>query len=94
LTLIITKKNGVKEGTIEIVGVLQEERREGIGSSLILEGLEWMVAQGMTTVLAYVYTSNKDSLSVFQHLGFEVLSEDVTYRLLIWALEFFKAFEF
>ncbi len=77
------ERNKVKEGTIEIVGVLQEERRKGIGSCLVAKGLEWMMAEGITTVLAYVYAGNKNSISVFRHLGFKVLNEDLTYRLLI-----------
>lgn len=77
------ENNRVKEGTIEIVGVLHEERRKGIGSSLIVKGLEWMKAEGMDTVFSYVYSGNKDSLKVFESLGFRTVSEDLTYKLRI-----------
>lgn len=75
------KKNNVKEGTIEIAGVLPSERRKKIGASLLVKSLEWMKEEGIVTVLAYALSTNTNSIILLQYLGFTLLNEDVIYKL-------------
>jgi ribosomal protein S18 acetylase RimI-like enzyme len=75
------KKNKVKEATIEIVGVLPEERRKGIAAALITEALKWMKTHDITTALAIVNSNNKNILAVANRLGTKITNQQLTYKL-------------
>jgi ribosomal protein S18 acetylase RimI-like enzyme len=77
------KKNKVKEATIEIVGVLPEERRKNIATSLILKAFKWMKTHDITTALAIVNSNNKNILAVANRLGTKITNQQLTYKLYI-----------
>jgi mycothiol synthase len=71
----------VKAGRISSVGVLKAYRKRGIGTRLMLHGLEILKAKGMTRAILHVddYNPTK-ALTLYEKVGFRVKKKDFTYE--------------
>src|SRR4030042_5062705 len=71
----------VKAGRISSVGVLKAYRRRGIGTRLMLHGLEILGAKGMTRAILHVddYNPTK-AVTLYEKVGFRVEKKDFTYE--------------
>jgi mycothiol synthase len=71
----------VKAGRISSVGVLKGYRRRGIGTRLMLHGLETLKAKGVTKAILHVDDSNPtEALTLYEKVGFRVKKKDFTYE--------------
>ena len=74
------KYKGIKRGWIDTIGVLKPHRRKGIGTSLILRGMEYLKSRGMTEVELGVDDSNPtEAIKLYEKVGFKVVRKDLTY---------------
>jgi mycothiol synthase len=74
------KFKGIKRGWIETIGVLKPYRRKGIGTSLILRGMEYLKSNGMTEVELGVDDSNPTKATkLYEKVGFRLIRKDLTY---------------
>jgi len=71
----------VRAGRISSVGVLKGHRRRGIGTRLMLHGLEILKAKGMIKAILHVddYNPTK-ALTLYEKVGFRVKRKDFTYE--------------
>lgn len=75
-----TEKN-VKAGIILDIGVLKPYRRKGIGTRLMLHGLEALKTKGMTKALLGVDDFNPTkAIKLYEKLGFKVVKKHLTYE--------------
>jgi len=74
------KYQGIKRGWITTIGVIKDLRRKGIGTSLILHGMECLKSKGMTEAVLGVDDSNPTkAIELYKKVGFKVLYKDLTY---------------
>lgn len=74
-------KQNVKSGHISRIGVLEPYRRRGIGTRLILQGLETIKAKGMTKAMVDTEDNNPtNAVKLYEKVGFEVVQEYLTYE--------------
>ena len=72
------RKLGVERGGLWSVGVLKEYRCRGVATRLMLEGMEWLVAQGMDEVELGVDDENVTrARRVYERLGFKEVHTDM-----------------
>jgi mycothiol synthase len=71
----------VRVGRISSIGVLKGYRRRGIGTRLMLHGLETLRGKGMTRAILHVddYNPTK-ALTLYEKVGFRVKKKDFTYE--------------
>jgi ribosomal protein S18 acetylase RimI-like enzyme len=71
----------VRAGRMSSVGVLEGYRKRGIGTRLMLHGLEILKAKGMTRAILHVddYNPTK-ALTLYERMGFRVKKKDFTYE--------------
>jgi mycothiol synthase len=72
---------GENQGHIELLGVVPEARRTGLGRALLLTGVNWLRAQGMGPVELGVVGNNELALPLYQGVGFAVKHQGSEYRL-------------
>jgi len=74
------KYQGTKRGWITTIGVLKDLRRKGVGTSLILQGMEFLKSKGMDEVVLGVDDSNPTkAIELYKKVGFKVIYKDLTY---------------
>ena len=70
----------VKSGFVNGIGVLPAFRRRGIGTRLMLHGLNALKAKGMTSATLDTEDNNPTrAITLYEKIGFQVLQEYVTY---------------
>lgn len=75
------KFKGIKRGWIATIGVLKPHRRKGIGTSLILRGMDYLRSRGMTEVELGVDDLNQtEAIKLYEKVGFEIVRKDLTYQ--------------
>ncbi|MFP3985904.1 MAG: GNAT family N-acetyltransferase [Candidatus Bathyarchaeia archaeon] len=75
-----TERN-LKSGVILDIGVLKLYRRKGIGTKMMLRGMEILKAKGMTTVMLGVDDWNvTKAIKLYEKVGFKVVKKDLTYE--------------
>lgn len=75
------KFKGIKRGWIATIGVLKPYRRKGIGTSLILRGMEYLKSRRMTEVELGVDDLNQtEAIRLYKKVGFKVIRKDLTYQ--------------
>jgi ribosomal protein S18 acetylase RimI-like enzyme len=63
------------------IGVLKPYRRKGIGTRLMLQGMETLKAKGMTTAMLGVDDWNvTKAMKLYEKVGFNVTKKDFTYE--------------
>ncbi|HIE14908.1 TPA: GNAT family N-acetyltransferase [Candidatus Bathyarchaeota archaeon] len=71
----------VKCGWVLDIGVLKPYRRKGIGTRLMLQGLQTLKDKGMTTVMLGVDDFNvTKAMELYKKVGFKVKKKDLTYE--------------
>jgi len=71
---------GIKRGWIMTIGVLKPNRRKGIGTALMQQGMEFLKSKGMTDVELGVDDSNPTkAIELYKKVGFTVAHKDLTY---------------
>ena len=85
------KHKGIKRGWIVTIGVLKSHRRKGIGTSLILRGMEYLKSKGMAEVELGVDDLNQTgAMKLYEKVGFKVIRKDLTYLKRLQGEEFWK----
>ncbi len=75
------KHKGIRRGWIDTIGVLKPHRRKGIGTVLILQGMEYLKSKGMTEVELGVDDLNQtEAIKLYEKVGFKVVRKDLTYQ--------------
>ena len=73
-------EHSVKTGSINGIGVLPGYRKRGIGTQLILYGLNVFKSKGMTSASLDTEDTNPTrAITLYEKVGFKVLQEYVTY---------------
>lgn len=67
---LYNQENGTKWGWINLLGVRPPHRRRGIGRFLLLDGMKWVLEQGMDTTYIGVYAQNEKALGMYTSVGF------------------------
>ena len=71
----------VKSGWIMDIGVLRHNRIRGIGTKLMLQGMETLKGKGMTTTMLGVDDWNvTKAMKLYEKCGFKVIKKDFTYE--------------
>ncbi len=74
-----TRKTGT--GELDTLGVLQPYRRKGIGTALILRGIESLKSRGMTHVeLETDDTNPTKAIELYRKVGFKVIRKLLVYQ--------------
>lgn len=68
-----------KVGYTEYIFVCPQWRRAGIASALISRGLDYLKENGMRFALLQVKTDNRNALSLYEKLGYNVVQESGIY---------------
>lgn len=67
---------------LQRLGVDPEYRRNGIGSTLVADALKWAKNNASASMLVNTQDRNEQALQLYQHLGFELLTEKL--KVLEW----------
>lgn len=74
-------EKSVKNGFILTIGVLKPYRRKGIGTRLMLQGLETLKARGMTKAMLDVNDFNPTKAKkLYEKIGFQVVKKYLIYQ--------------
>lgn len=74
-------ERSMKTGWVLDIGVLKPYRRSGIGTRMMLEGMETLKSKGMTTAMLGVDDWNvTKAMGLYEKVGFEVAKKDLTYE--------------
>lgn len=65
------------QGFLQRLATDPEHHGRGIGSSLVLDALEWASRRGVRRVLVNTQHSNDRALALYRHLGFESTATDL-----------------
>ena len=68
-------------GGMGVLGLPKDHRRQGLGTTLLKDGIRWLYSRGLDTALLYVDAENRHALGLYTSIGFEVVNESVIYRL-------------
>lgn len=72
---------GRKVGEVSSIGVLRPYRRLGIGTALLLEGLEWLRERGMEEAMLEVDDDNPTgAIWLYEKVGFRVACKEFVYE--------------
>jgi mycothiol synthase len=75
------KFKGIKRGVIATIGVLKPYRRKGIGTSLILRGMDYLKSRGMTEVELGVDDLNEtEAIKLYEKVGFKVVRKYLVHQ--------------
>jgi mycothiol synthase len=64
-----------QEGWVDILGVVPEARRSGLGRALLADGLNWIAERRAKVALLGVDAQNEKALELYRSVGFEPLFE-------------------
>jgi mycothiol synthase len=67
-------------GEVYVVGVHPDERGTGLGTALILTGLQHLRGLGLLEAMLYVDAANIPAIGAYERLGFTHWDSDVQYR--------------
>ncbi|MCK4445149.1 MAG: GNAT family N-acetyltransferase [Thermoplasmata archaeon] len=81
IELEYNKIHDVKTGWIESLGIRKEHRRKGIGKALLVDGMNWLLDQGMDTLYIGVDEQNPTALNIYRSVKFEIHQEAAIYGL-------------
>ncbi len=74
-------EKNVRSGWVMDIGVLRPFRRKGIGTRLMLQGMEILKANDMTSVMLGVDDRNvTKAIKLYEKVGFNVTKKDLTFE--------------
>lgn len=74
-------ERNTQNGTILTLGVLKQYRKKGVGTRLVLHGLETLKVKGMTRAMLNVDDFNQTkALELYEKVGFHVTNRYLTYE--------------
>ena len=73
-------QTGQTQGAVWSLCVLPQHRGLGLGRALLLEGLQWLRAQGMASAVGGVDGANERAQRLYKSLGCQVVRTDIWYR--------------
>lgn len=74
------KHSGIKRGWIMTIGVLKPLRRKGIGTTLMLRGMQFLKSREMTEAELGVDDTNPTrAIELYKKVGFKIIRKDLTY---------------
>jgi len=80
---IISAKIGDGKGSIADLAVLKSYRRRGIGSVILSKTIAYLLNQGIEKFSLSVQTENKNALSLYENLGFRIVTASDCYEIKI-----------
>jgi len=66
-------------GEVYVVGVLPEAQGLGLGRALTVMGINYLLEQGVDSVLLYVDAENEPAVKLYRSLGFTLWDADIMY---------------
>ena len=78
---VYNKENDTLIGWANILGVMSQYRKKGIGRALLSDGMKWILDRGMDTIYLGMDAENAKALDLYTSLGFRVDEESISYRL-------------
>lgn len=74
------KEKRIKRGWIYQIGVLKSERKNGIGTRLILEAMNFPKSKGMSEAMLGVDDTNPTkAIELYKRVGFKIAKKEFTY---------------
>ncbi len=74
---------GVSTGWIDAPGVVAEYREEVFYRSLLLTAMRWLAPQSPSVIELESWGDNAQTLAAYRTLGFTIMQEAISYRLLL-----------
>jgi len=66
---------------VSSIGVLRPYRRLGVGTALVLEGLEWLRERGMEEAMLEVDDDNPtEAIKLYEKVGFKIAHKEFVYE--------------
>jgi mycothiol synthase len=76
-----TKRHSATLGEVYVIAVAPAAQGLALGQTLLIAGLNHLVAGGATEVLLYVDDTNTGAIALYEKYGFHRFNRDVQYRL-------------
>ena len=77
----LSERRGTPTGYIDSLAVLPAHRRHGLGRTLLLTGMHYLRAQGLSTIELGAWGENDMALPLYLGVGFAIVQQADTYRL-------------
>ncbi len=77
----LSERRGVPTGYIDSLAVVPAHRRHGLGRTLLLTGMHFLRAQGLSTIELGAWGENDMALPLYEGVGFRIVQQADTYRL-------------
>jgi len=71
------REKGTKDGWVSILGVVPGSRGKGLGKALLLDGIRQLLSHGLDTVRLGLDAENRNALSLYTSVGFEIALENI-----------------
>lgn len=75
----IDNVGGEQVGYVGTVGVLPQYRRKGIAQALVLQTLQYLASQGMTSAILFVEGQNHTARNLYSRMGWKPVYQTVHY---------------
>jgi mycothiol synthase len=73
------REKGTKDGWVNILGVVPGSRGKGLGKALLLDSIQQLQSQGLDTIRLGMDAENRNALTLYTSVGFEVLMENTVF---------------
>lgn len=74
-----TKQHSLTEGEVYVIGVDPEAQGTGLGRSLLLAGLDSLIAHGRNSIHLYVEANNARAIALYGSMGFRPVETHAHY---------------
>lgn len=71
-SVLYNKKNGTRDGWVNVLGVVKDRRHQGLGRALLVDGMHWLLERGLDTIYIGVDTQNDQALKLYTGVGFNL----------------------
>jgi mycothiol synthase len=79
-SVLYNRQNGTSEGWVNVLGVVKERRRQGLGRALLVDSIHWLLDRGLDTIHIGVDTENARALTLYTGTGFKLMTQTVIVR--------------
>lgn len=74
-----TKQHSLTEGEVYVIGVAPEAQGAGLGRTLLLAGLDSLIAHGRNSIHLYVEANNAPAIALYGSMGFRPVETHAHY---------------